>query len=131
MQWKQQPVWNLYRRHGTIKTSRWSDALAIVQIKILTPLLWQWWQLKWATYWSPTLTMMTTPISEILHSYTGNGDNSNKRNKHPFTGNDDNSNERNIAALHWQGWQLQWAKYCSFTLAMMTTPMSEIFSNRT
>ena len=45
--------------------------------------------------------MMTTPMSEILQ---------------PYTDNDDNSNKRNIAALK---------------LTMMTTRMSEIFSNRT
>ena len=63
-----------------------------------------------------TLAMITTPTSEILQLYTGN---------------DYNSNERNIAALHWQWLQLQRVKYWSFTLTMMTTPMSEIFSNRT
>ena len=41
---------------------------------------------------SPSLAMMKSQISEILHPYTGNGDNSNKR---------------NIAFLHWQWWQLQ------------------------
>ena len=62
--------------------------------------------------------MVTTPMSEILHPYTGNDYNSNERNiaaltltmittpmseiLKPYTGNDDNSNERNIEALHWQ-----------------------------
>ena len=56
--------------------------------------------------------MMTIPISKILQLYTGN---------------DDNPNEQNIAALHWQWWQPQWAKYnAALTLTMMTTPMSEI-----